>query len=136
MTSSPLPIPMASSAICRPAVAELTAMDSAPASNKPEKSCSNCLVLGPVVIQPERSECTTSAISSSPISGNANGRKWVISFRRTRLNSTHSFFFPQELHNGDQWKIQAFDKRHSRLRCYRDLSSETRFYSLLVSLLQ
>jgi len=32
------------------------------------------LVLGPVVIQPERSASTTSPISSSPIKGGAKGR--------------------------------------------------------------
>src|SRR5258708_20340547 len=37
-------------------------------------SCSNCFVLGPVVIQPERRVSVTSRISSSSKSGRANGR--------------------------------------------------------------
>jgi hypothetical protein len=41
------------------------------------KSFSKRLALGPVVTQPERSVSTTSAISSSPISGSAKGRKAV-----------------------------------------------------------
>ncbi len=47
----------------------------APASpRKAAKSSSKRLAFGPVVTQPERSVSTTSAISSSPMSGSAKGR--------------------------------------------------------------
>mmetsp|Transcript_1276 Transcript_1276/g.3722 ORF Transcript_1276/g.3722 Transcript_1276/m.3722 type:complete len:320 (-) Transcript_1276:538-1497(-) len=76
MTSSPGPMPMASSARCRPAVAELTAMHSICGSPRNSaNACSKRLALGPVVIQPDFRVSTTSAISSSPRSGRANGRK-------------------------------------------------------------
>src|SRR5690606_24795697 len=76
MTSSPGPTPNASNAKCKPEVAELTAIVwiSLP-PKKSAKSASNFLVLGPVVTQPERRASTTSAISSSPISGNEKGKK-------------------------------------------------------------
>jgi hypothetical protein len=53
------------------------AVTAAPLSSprKALKSASKRLALGPVVTQPERSVSTTSAISSSPISGRAKGRK-------------------------------------------------------------
>jgi hypothetical protein len=46
---------------------------------KAVKACSNWRALGPVVTQPERKVSTTSAISSSPISGRAKGRKGSLS---------------------------------------------------------
>ena len=76
ITSSPGPMPRASNARCNPAVAELTATQCSEASpRKAANSLSNRLAFGPVVIQPERSVSTTSAISSSPMSGIAKGRK-------------------------------------------------------------
>src|ERR1700690_2318374 len=79
MTSSPGPTPSASSARCKPAVAELTASECRPGSpRKVLKSSSKRLAFGPVVIQPDRSVSMTSAISSSPISGSANGRKGTV----------------------------------------------------------
>jgi hypothetical protein len=60
----------------RPAVAELTAMASMPgAPRKAAKSCSKRRAFGPVVTQPDFRVSMTSAISSSPISGRAKGRK-------------------------------------------------------------
>src|SRR6266576_1013812 len=76
MTSSPAPTPSVASAVCRPAVHELSA--SAPgASRDAANSVSKRLVFGPVVIQSERSVSTTSRISSSPMTGGANGRNSV-----------------------------------------------------------
>src|ERR1700722_4821344 len=71
-TASPGPIPSASSDKCRAAVQELTAK-AAGASTNSMKSRSKRWTLGPVVIQSERSVSTTSAISSSPISGGEKG---------------------------------------------------------------
>ena len=57
-----------------PAVQELTAM-ACGAPTYSANAASKRLTFGPIVIQPERSESTTSAISSSPIDGSAYGRK-------------------------------------------------------------
>src|SRR5256884_1188966 len=74
MTSSPGPMPRVTRAVCSPAVQELSA--SAPgAARYAANSVSNRRVLGPVVIQSERSVSTTSSISSCPTSGGAKGRK-------------------------------------------------------------
>src|ERR1700683_2795406 len=73
ITASPGPIPSASNERCRAAVQELTAKASG-APMKAANSCSNRFTLGPVVIQSERNVSTTSAISSSPISGGENGK--------------------------------------------------------------
>ena len=63
MTSSPAPMPSVTRAVCSPAVQELSA--SAPGAPRyAANSVSNRLVLGPVVIQSERSVSTTSSISS------------------------------------------------------------------------
>ena len=76
VTSSPAPTPSVASAVCRPAVHELSA--SAPgASSDAANSVSKRLVFGPVVIQSERSVSTTSRISSSPMTGGAKGRNSV-----------------------------------------------------------
>ena len=84
MTSSPGPMPIASSARCSPAVAELTAMACSDASPRnAAKSSSNRLAFGPVVTQPDFNVSTTSAISSSPISGSANGRNGGLLDMRT-----------------------------------------------------
>src|SRR3989449_8095997 len=52
-------------------------------------------VLGPVVIQSERSVSTTSRISSSPMTGGAKGRNSVrragADRKSTRLNSSHGY---------------------------------------------
>src|ERR1051325_2929138 len=74
MTSSPGPMPRVTRAVCRAAVQELSA--SAPgAATYAAKAVSNRRVLGPVVIQSERSGPTTSSISSCPRGGGAKGRK-------------------------------------------------------------
>ena len=73
ITSSPGPIPLASSAVWRAAVHELTAT-AAGAETAAANSASNWAALGPVVIQSERRVSTTSAISSSPMSGGENER--------------------------------------------------------------
>jgi len=73
MTSSPGPMFRAASATCIAAVQELSA--SVPGAPRYcENACSNCRVLGPVVIQGERSVATTSWISSSPMTGGEKGR--------------------------------------------------------------
>ncbi len=74
MTSSPGPIPRVSMARCRAAVHELTARAAgAPLASR--NSSSKARVLGPVVIHPDFSESTTSAISSSPSCGGEKGIK-------------------------------------------------------------
>lgn len=78
ITSSPALMPMASSARCKPAVAELTEMASQSPPTNAAKSDSKRLVLGPVVTQPERRESTTSVISASSMSGRAKGRKGFV----------------------------------------------------------
>src|SRR5881275_58286 len=83
MTSSPGPMPRVTRAVCSPAVQELSA--SAPgAATYAANSVSNRRVLGPVVIQSERSVSTTSSISSCPTSGGAKGRKLA---RRRRASA-------------------------------------------------
>src|SRR6266568_4767710 len=73
MTSSPGPMPRVTRAVCSAAVQELSA--SAPgAATYAANSVSNRRVLGPVVIQSERSVSTTSSISSCPTRGGAKGR--------------------------------------------------------------
>src|SRR5438128_2342780 len=61
------------SARCSPAVAEFSATACAPPKYSAH-TCSKRWTFGPVVIQPERSESTTSAISSSSIVGCEKGR--------------------------------------------------------------
>src|SRR6478735_8130456 len=73
MTSSPGPIPHASAARCRPAVAEFTATASTPPPMKAANFCSNSRALGPVVSQPERNTAVAAAISSSPMTGRKHG---------------------------------------------------------------
>ena len=73
MTSSPGPISLTARAVCRAAVHELTAT-AAGAETLAANSASNWATLGPVVIQSERRVSTTSAISSSPMSGGENER--------------------------------------------------------------
>ena len=73
MTSSPAPIPKACKAIWSPAVQEFTAI-ACVVPMYSAKSDSKRLTFGPMVIQPDRSESTTSAISSSPIEGSAYGK--------------------------------------------------------------
>src|SRR5262245_41285088 len=85
MTSSPGPTSNASRARCRPAVAELTARACAPPPMNEANSFSNRRVFGPVVSQPERKVSTTSAISSSPMSGRANGRKLFIAVSKHQI---------------------------------------------------
>ncbi len=76
ITSSPAPMPSVTSAVCRPAVHELSA--NAPgAPNAVANSVSNRLVFGPVVIQLDRNVSMTSAISSSPMQGGEKGRNVV-----------------------------------------------------------
>src|SRR5215217_2739497 len=91
MTSSPGPMPSASSARCRPAVAELTANACRPGSPRnAAKSDSKRFVFGPVVSHPERNVSTTSAISSSPISGFAKGRNgWAAGMSGLREPRQH-----------------------------------------------
>src|SRR5437879_11355873 len=81
ITSSPGPTPLATSAVWSPAVQEFSA-SAAGAETAVANSASKRATLGPVVIQSERSVSTTSAISSSPITGAANGR---YPFRRLEL---------------------------------------------------
>src|SRR5216117_2881027 len=76
ITSSPGPTPSVASAVCRPAVQELSA-SALGAPRCSAKSASKRFVLGPVVIQSERSVSTTSRISSSPKSGGEKGRNWL-----------------------------------------------------------
>src|ERR671912_2395397 len=71
-TSSPGPTPAASSERCSAAVHEFTAIAcSAPvySANDASKRCTR----GPVDSHPDSSASTTSAISSGPIDGGANG---------------------------------------------------------------
>src|SRR5579864_6292930 len=72
-TASPSPMPRAASAMCMADVAELTA-SAAGAPTSSANSLSKRCARWPVVIQPSRSVCTTSLISSSPIRGGAKGR--------------------------------------------------------------
>ena len=74
MTSSPTPMPRTRKESSKAAVAEFkhTAIPFE-LSQKVATSFSNCLVRGPVVIQPERKAFETSAISSSVISGGEKG---------------------------------------------------------------
>src|SRR5712692_8735824 len=73
ITTSPGPMPSAARPTCMAPVQELNA-SAAGADTKLAKSLSKRLALGPVVIQPERSVSTTSAISSSPMEGGEKGR--------------------------------------------------------------
>src|SRR5437899_6380588 len=73
MTSAPGLTPAASSDKCSAAVQELSA-SACFAPTAEANSRSNCFVFGPVVSQPERSASVTSRISSSSMSGRANGR--------------------------------------------------------------
>ncbi len=71
-TCMPGPTPSASSARCRPAVAEFRARAwGIPAARA--KASSNRAVTGPVVSQPERSTAITPASSSGPMLGRAKG---------------------------------------------------------------
>ena len=73
-TSSPGPIPRAERTMWSPAVAEVTATAcGAPVASR--KIPSSSATLGPLVIQPERSDSATAATSSSPRAGRDNGRK-------------------------------------------------------------
>ena len=74
ITSSPGPMPIASSARCSPAVAELTATACTPPPRYAANSLSNALVSGPVVTQPERMARATASISASVMSGRAKGK--------------------------------------------------------------
>src|SRR3989441_9787864 len=76
ITSSRGPTPRVASAVCSPAVQELSA-SALGAPRCAANSASKRFVLGPVVIQSERSVSTTSRISSSPKSGGAKGRNAV-----------------------------------------------------------
>src|SRR5690606_29954577 len=70
ITSSPGPMPSATSATCRPAVQELSISEVPPGAPTYAPNCaSNALVRGPVVIQSERSVAATSSTSSSPRDG-------------------------------------------------------------------
>ena len=73
ITSSPGPIPQASAARCRPAVAEFTAMASTSPPMKAANFCSNSRALGPVVSHPDRRTAVAAAISSSPMTGRKHG---------------------------------------------------------------
>src|SRR5438876_3349993 len=68
ITSSPGPIPSASSARCIAAVPEATAITYSASRNSLSRRSSSA-VFGPVVNHPERSVSATAAISSSPIAG-------------------------------------------------------------------
>ncbi len=72
ITSSPEPIPQASSAISSPAVAEVWVR-----TGRPPKYCdsaaSNSATFGPLASQPERSTSATPRMVSSSISGRVNG---------------------------------------------------------------
>src|SRR5512139_898764 len=76
MTSSPGPTSIAASDRCSAAVQELTAI-ACLVSTYSAHWFSNCFTFGPVVIQPERSVSTTSAMAPSSIRGRAYGRKLV-----------------------------------------------------------
>src|SRR5437773_4473875 len=76
ITSSPGPTPRVASAVCSPAVQELSA-SALGAPRCAANSASKRFVLGPVVIQSERRVSTTSRISSSPKCGGAKGRNSV-----------------------------------------------------------
>src|SRR4029079_17255016 len=73
MTSSPGPTPIASSARCSAAVAELTATAFGNPTNAANAS-SNSLTRGPVVSHPESRTARTASFSRSVIDGRANGR--------------------------------------------------------------
>src|SRR5580765_412157 len=95
ITSSPGPIPRATSARCSAAVPEARA-STCSASRYSARRRSSSAARGPVVSQPERSVSATAAISSSPIAGGWNpsivGRRSVSdeSFD-IRLESNHRF---------------------------------------------
>src|SRR6516162_717892 len=72
MTSSPGPMPQASSAISRPAVAEVWVRTGRP-PRYADSSASSCATLGPLASQPERSTSATAAIVSSSMLGRVNG---------------------------------------------------------------
>src|SRR5947208_15115426 len=73
ITSSPSPIPAARNARWRPAVADVTATACA-APTAWAKARSNSSTRGPLVIQPERRQAVTAAISASPMLGRESGK--------------------------------------------------------------
>src|SRR5439155_26758096 len=73
ITSSPSPIPAARNARWRPAVADVTATACA-APTAWAKARSNSSARGPLVIQPERRQAVTAAISASPMLGRESGK--------------------------------------------------------------
>src|SRR5699024_2759913 len=72
MTSSPGPTPSRRKVISMQAVAEFIVTDLSVLQNS-AIFFSNCFVLGPVVIHPERNASVTLSISFSVISGGENG---------------------------------------------------------------
>src|SRR5262245_21435837 len=72
ITSSPGPMPSATSARWRPEVAEFTANAYGARTYSPN-SRSNLAVFGPVVSQPDCNVSITSSISSFPIAGRLKG---------------------------------------------------------------
>ena len=75
MTSSPGPIPAASSPRCRAEVPELTATARVPGTSAAANSSSKAATCGPWAIMPVRMTAATASISSSPMSGRAGGMK-------------------------------------------------------------
>src|SRR6516165_4045642 len=73
MTSSPGPMPQASSAISRPAVAEVSVRTGRP-PRYADSSASSCATFGPLASHPERSTSPTAAMVSSSMHGRVNGR--------------------------------------------------------------
>ena len=73
MTSSPGPIPAASSPRCRPEVPELTATHERPSTSWSPNSCSKAATCGPWATIPDISTASTALRSSSPMIGLAGG---------------------------------------------------------------
>ena len=74
ITSSPGPIPHASAARCKPAVAEFTAIASTSVAHESVRTSARIRrALGPVVSHPDRSTAVAAAISSSPMAGRKHG---------------------------------------------------------------
>src|SRR5262249_28684557 len=72
ITSSPGPIPQASSAISRPAVAEVSVRTGRP-PRYADSSASSCATFGPLASHPERSTSPTAAMVSSSMLGRVKG---------------------------------------------------------------
>jgi hypothetical protein len=79
MTSSPAPIPQASSAISRPAVAEVWVRTGRP-PRYADSSASSCATFGPLASHPPRSTSPTAAIVSASMLGRVKGSQAFAAF--------------------------------------------------------